>query len=58
MSANTVTDQCTVTLETLFCLIFLFRRTINLTNLEKEQKKYFESEVLKEIFVNYPMYFV
>jgi hypothetical protein len=58
MPVYTVTDQCAVTLETLFCLISLFRPTINLTNLEEEQKKYFESEVLKKIIVGSPMYFV
>jgi len=37
---------------------FLSRPTINLEDLENEQKKYFESEVLKQIIADSPMYFV
>jgi hypothetical protein len=36
----------------------LYRRKITLTNLENEQRKYFESAVLKEIIKDCPMYFV
>jgi hypothetical protein len=39
-------------------LFSLFRRKITLTNLENEQRKYFESAVLKKIMKDSPMYFV
>jgi eukaryotic translation initiation factor 2C len=38
--------------------VYLDGPTISLKNLEKEQKKYFESEVLKRIIADSPMYFV
>ena len=38
---------------------FLFRRpTINVENLQHEQKMYFEGSVLKNIMKDSPMYFV
>ena len=38
---------------------FLFRQhTLNLANLEQEQRNYFERAVLKDIMKDSPMYFV
>jgi hypothetical protein len=40
-------------------ILFLFyRQMIKLTDLEYEQRRYFESSVLKDIIKQYPMYFV